>query len=62
MESAIVDAIFDGELGHIVDKGYKMLYDINMLRTALALPRITGATPAEILIGLKVDEIGRAHV
>jgi hypothetical protein len=56
IESAMVDAMFDGQMKHITDKGYKMLYDANMLRMALALPKKFGSPPAEILIGIKVDE------
>jgi hypothetical protein len=56
VESAMVDAVFDGELKHIVKMGYKMLSDINMLRAAIALPDNFGKSPAEILIGLKVNE------
>src|SRR5579859_5781129 len=52
----MTDAIFDGELKHIVKEGYKMLSDINMLRTAVALPKKFGRPLAEILIGLNVDE------
>jgi hypothetical protein len=56
VQSAMVDAIFDGELKHIIDKGYKMLWDVAMLRMAVALPKKFGKPLAEILIGLNVDE------
>jgi len=60
VQSAMTDAIFDGELKHIVKEGYKMLSDIAMLRAAVALPKKFGRPLAEILIGLNVDEDAEA--
>jgi len=51
----MVNALFEGEVAHIYKKGYEMIQDATMLRTALAIPYKFGKPAEEILIGLKVD-------
>ena len=58
VSAAMVKACFDGNTKQINDKEYKQIYDIDILRGALAYPdpKTFGKAPEEILIGLKITK------
>jgi len=58
VSAAMVRACFDGNIKQINDKDYGQIYDIDILRGALAYPspKTFGKAPEEILMGLKVSE------
>jgi hypothetical protein len=58
VSAAMVKACFDGNTKQINEKDYKQIYDIDILRGALAYPssKTFGKAPEEILMGLKVSE------
>jgi hypothetical protein len=56
VSAAMVNACFNRKVTEIYKKGYEMIQDVTMLRTALAIPYRFGKKPEVILIGLKVDD------
>ncbi|CAG8548549.1 1177_t:CDS:2 [Paraglomus brasilianum] len=56
--AAMVKACFDGNIKQINDKAYKQIYNIDILRGALAYPdpKTFGKAPEELLIGLKITD------
>ncbi|CAG8465247.1 17834_t:CDS:10, partial [Racocetra persica] len=58
VSAAMVKAAFDGNIKQINDKEYKQIYDIDILRGAVAYPdpKTFGKAPEEILMGLKITK------
>lgn len=58
VSAAMVKATFNGDTKQINDKEYKQIYDIDILRGALAYPdpKTFGKAPEEILMGLKITK------
>ncbi|CAH1757452.1 4581_t:CDS:2 [Entrophospora sp. SA101] len=58
VSAAMVKSTFDGNIKQINDKEYKQIYDVDILRGALAYPdpKTFGKAPEEILMGLKITK------
>ncbi|CAG8712608.1 4107_t:CDS:2 [Racocetra persica] len=58
VSAAMVRTTFNGDIKQINDKEYKQIYDIDILRGALAYPdpKTFGKAPEEILMGLKITK------
>jgi hypothetical protein len=58
VSAAMVRTAFNGDIKQINEKEYKQIYDIDILRGALAYPDLKtfGKAPEEILMGLKITK------
>nr|CAG8498108.1 11301_t:CDS:2 [Entrophospora candida] len=58
VSAAMVKATFNGDTKQIKEKKYEQIYDIDILRGALAYPdpKTFGKAPEEILMGLKITK------
>jgi len=58
VSAAMVKATFNGDIKQIKEKKYEQIYDVDILRGALAYPdpKTFGKAPEEILMGLKITK------